>query len=120
MNKDSSKQGIKFCYFYERRNQGKRLSKGHGGIITAMTELCSDTQVLKVAFAYCSPKDIFNKKIAHQICQGRIQNNRWIETPFTGNSFIDVANYWNEMDEKFKPKFCKRWNINSETGDIWY
>jgi len=120
MNANSSKNGVKFHYFYDRNINPKMVSKGHGGIISVMTKLDYNTKTIKISFSYCSPKDIFNKKIAHKICEGRMNAEHFVENPFTGNSFENAAQYWNgKMDAKFKPKFCKGWIINSETGEIF-
>jgi len=120
MDANSSKNGIKFHYFWDKQFNPKKVSKGHNGIIAVMTVLNKSTKRLKIAFAYCSPKDVFDHSIAHKICEGRLNCCHFVERPFTGNSYVDVANYFNELDKEYKPNFCKRWIINEKEGTIFY
>lgn len=52
------------------------------GGVTLGWERKDDT--LQIAAAFCSDKDVFNKKLSHVICEGRIKKGKYISYPLNG------------------------------------
>ena len=60
------------------------------GAICALSVLNGDTQ--DITFAFCSPSDVFNKKIARKILDGRYKAGKNVMkgVKYSGNSYQDV------------------------------
>ena len=90
----------KNCRFYYF---GRNNAHYHYGIITFVTFMDVDSKnnkVLKTGISFCSQKDRFNKKIGKEIALKNIK----YEIPFTGNSVIDLVNFYNfQMTNSDKP-----------------
>jgi hypothetical protein len=108
MNDD---QLVRFTYL--RQN---KTNHNHGGVVIAAS--IKDGNTLKVGFAFCSPKDIFIRKVGRNKANGRLNGNSPICIPFIKNTFTSVVKYWNESSYIEKPQFCKDWTISEVTGEI--
>jgi len=68
------------------------------GVLTAVSEIQPNGK-LKIAFAFCSPKDQFNRKIGRKIALGRLTCDRSsFITDFTGHSSNDICKIFNEYN----------------------
>lgn len=58
----------------------------NGGAVTVACEVVPDTEdyLFSFGFAFCSPKDRFNKKIGRLIASGRLAKQRWYYERYTG------------------------------------
>lgn len=95
---------------------------GHKGVITAAFEMFKNeagVEFLKVAFAYCSPRDQFNRSTGRKLAMKRLLNGKvrnkqgthnqasWTITS-SGDSMEDVRNIFNKLVPRdFKPQWCK-------------
>jgi hypothetical protein len=70
------KHGIFICH-------GFNPFKNKGGVTIAYSIMndFKNTRMVEVAVAYCSPHDVFNKKIGTQIAVDRFLNNETIMVP---------------------------------------
>jgi len=111
-------------YYFGRTNGAK-----HNGIITAAyaigpKEASEETPaipegMIRIAFAYCSPLDLFSKKIgrklsAQRLRWGKVRNKQsgthreaaW-DVEFTGKSIVDVVELWNHLKGYYKPQWLR-------------
>jgi len=109
-----------------------KSSANHGGAVCAATivdESIPEKPQLKVGFTFCSPRDVFVKKIARCKASGRMLSAHAVTIPFSGNAYKDIVNYFNSCGDaitlngpdnkpQYKPQFCKHWNIDLTTGEI--
>lgn len=78
------------------------------GVVSAAADLSEDRTTLRIAFALCMPADIFSKKKAHTILDGRLDTNKGkfvTTTEFTGRSVDDVIRVFNNLPEDQLPRY---------------
>ena len=76
-------------------------------VMTIATEVLPDNSLM-VGFAFCSKRDMFNKKIGAIKAIGRMRSaNLGYITRFSGHSADDVTTLWNDLGDREKPSLLR-------------
>ena len=79
-------------YIYLRNNQDKQ-NTNHGGVVCLGYKI-EDDNTLVIGISFCSPNDMFSKKIAHRIIEGRVKagKNAVLHLPVAKPKYEEVVN----------------------------
>ncbi len=90
MNTDTN---IRYVYFRNDKNNT-------GGVIAVGYYIDNEKNIIASA-SFCSPKDFFNKKIARNIINGRIETGKVVIIKYEGSKYIEsiLSHLINNTDE---------------------